>query len=101
MIEGLHVTVSGTELAGIISVRVSDLRARAGKLAKFREQTETLRDEININSNVSKVDPEQAIGQLREEATELEFLAAHLVPTETYQLDHDDLRRIGVVKGYR
>lgn len=77
-------------------MRADDLDARAARLRKFQDETSIARKEINSASNIRKVDGEEAITALDNESRELRFVATHLIPAEQYQLDHEDMRRMGM-----
>lgn len=95
MIEGLHVTVSGTEIAMLCRKWGEAKIAKKQSLIQFiavaeQEQQFSRADDVK-----------ESVDNLQNEAEELEFIASHIEPNEQYRLDHDDLRRIGIIKGYR
>lgn len=98
MIEGLIVTVLGSEVQTIIRAKADGISERAEKLRKLEAVTSTHADDLDVSSSNR---PTAKAKDMEAEAQELRFIADHLKPTEEYQLGHEDLRRIGVVKGYR
>lgn len=104
MIEKLKVTVAGSEVKELAFKRVKRLREKA---TTTREQAKLL-DGAQLqgqytghsnNTNPAK-DLEKQANDFDAQADELQFIGDHLVPDETYQLDRDDLRHLGIVRGH-
>lgn len=99
MIEGLKVTVKGTELRELCE-RHADYHS--GRATKYDSNLKALeRDEIE-GMNYSGGDPKKAMQDRHDkhaaQADELRFIATHLVPNEDYLLDTNALARLGIVK---
>lgn len=100
MIEGLKVTVSGEELSQLCT-RWAEHHHERAKI--YADQIKSM-EEAKIESavNMTNGDPIAALKSQEErhvaEASEMEFIAKHLVRTESYLLDNSDLARIGVTK---
>lgn len=97
MIEGLKVTVAGTELRELCIKRAEHHRERskvyAGQIVSMEQ------NEIE-GMNYSNGDPKQTLGDKKREhdaeASELDFIAEHLQPTEQYLLNSDALHKLGI-----
>lgn len=110
MIEGLKVTVSGTELRDLCLKQAEFHDARR---ATYSENAKNLADAeqgdeesgLGAIAYTGQADPKKA---LRDKATqhgnsadELRFIAAHLDLSESYLLDDSALRKLGITKnGY-
>ena len=92
MIKGLMVTVAGVELQKLCLANAERLRRKAKEALKLMavcgEQSE-----MSYGANDAKSSADRAESQ----AQEMEFVAAHLVPNETYELSTNDLARVGVI----
>jgi hypothetical protein len=102
MIEGLKVTVDGTELTKLCLARSEYHRKRAEVYAGQHASMEA--NEIE-GTGYSGGDPKRALKDKRElheaEAGELEFIAAHLDQSERYLLDAAALMKLGISRrGY-
>ena len=102
MIEGLKITIEGTELKELCAKRAQHHLERsvayAGQLASMEKA------EIE-GMQYSGGDPKRALRDKKEqhdaEASEMDFIAAHIVTSETYMLDKDALYKLGISKrGY-
>lgn len=103
MIEGLTVTVGGSELADLC-------RKRSYALLEFAKKNRAMVLEIDDaavavgKGYTSSNDPREAMRQKAQgqesEAQELAFIADHLLPDESYQLDSGDLMKLGIVRGF-
>ena len=96
MIEGLKITIRGSEVVEIA-------RAEAARLTKKAERYEAnadlLRDDAMNNSSAESMRGKAKTD--RREADELLFIAAHIDVSENYQLLLSDLCKLGVVeRGY-
>ncbi len=102
MIEGLKVTVVGTELKELCLKRAEHHKQRAGVYAA--QATSMEENEIGA-MNYSNGDPKRAIkdkqNQHENDSSELKFIADHLIADEQYLLERADLARIGIAqRGY-
>lgn len=99
MIEGLKVTIVGTELKELCTKRAEHHRQRAKVYAGQKASMEE--NEIGEMS-YSNGDPKRVLKDKQEqheaESGELDFIAAHLVPTEDYLLDASALCKLGISK---
>ena len=102
MIEGLKVTVAGTEVAELATKQASFHRERQ---AFYKGQLDLYSGQIQNMAGVqysSMQDPRQAAQQKHSEhenkALHLEFIASHLRADEQYLLESKDLQVIGVVR---
>lgn len=99
MIEGLKVTVSGTELRELCMKRAAHHRERAKVYEGQRISME--QNEIE-GMNYSNGDPKRVLKdkwtEHESEAAELEFIAEHLVPVESYLLDAPALAKLGIAR---
>lgn len=96
MIQGLQVTLSATELQQLCTRRAEHHRERA---AFYKNQHDTLREAIR-SAHYTGADPK---GSLRRQhadhllaAQELDFIASHLDMDECYQIDRQDMQRLGI-----
>ena len=104
MIEGIKITIQGSELAQLCRNQALHHRRRV----EFWEKQ--LRDEcaapIDVMASLSGVDQKRVAGRKISEhrfhATELEFIAEHLENSETYQLTRSDFGFLGLAahEGY-
>jgi hypothetical protein len=99
MIEGLKVTVSGTEL--------KELCLKQGRHHKHRASVYAAQEQSMVANQIEPMhysggDPRQALKDRRavheSEANELEFIATHLVPNEQYLLDCAALTKLGITR---
>lgn len=97
MIEGLNVTIVGTELKELCTKRADHHRARAKVYADQQASMEA--NEIG-EMTYSNGDPKRMLKdktqQHESEAGELDFIAAHLVADEQYLLDSSALVKLGI-----
>lgn len=99
MIEGLKVTVVGTELRELCLKRAGHHRTRA---AVYAEQKASM-DKSEIGEmTYSNGDPKRVLKDKLErhaaEAGEMDFIAAHLVADEHYLLDSSALSKLGIAR---
>lgn len=98
MIEGLQVTVSATELRELCVKRAAYHRERA---AVYSSQVADMQANEIERMRFTGGDPVRALESRREQhesdASELEFIAAHLVANEEYRLDLSALAKLGIV----
>lgn len=97
MIEGLKVTVAGTELKELCHARAKHHEERE---KVYLDQLKRM-DEAKIEGmNYSGGDPRQALEdkatEHKEQSGEMQFIAEHLNTSETYILDHQDLAKLGI-----
>lgn len=102
MIEGLKVTIVGTELRELCIKRAEHHRQRAKVYAGQKASMEE--NEIG-EMTYSNGDPKRVLKDKQEqheaESGELDFIAAHLVAGEQYLLDSSALAKLGISKrGY-
>lgn len=94
MIEGLKVTVSGTELKQLALARA---KFHAEKAATLKGQLSTL-DSLDMTGK--SMDPAREardkIENCNRQAAELQFIAEHLTDGETYLLESSDLVKLGI-----
>ena len=97
MIEGLKVTVAGTELKTLCEKRAEHHRERAHV---YRAQKASMEKNVIGSMQYSGVDPIRAIGDKLESheanGDEMDFIAAHLVAGEQYLLDSSALSKLGI-----
>lgn len=89
-------SVTGIEIRTLCGEYKSKLLAKAERADKMADLVE---QESNANSNVRKMN--ETAETMRGHAREMDFIAAHIVPEETYLLDHGDLSQPGVLDRYR
>ena len=99
MIEGLKVTIKGTELQKLCRERAA---YHEGRVTIYMKQLSDM-DRAEIEStNLSGGDPKRALKDKQNDhecqISELRFIADHLIATEEYLLDREDLEKIGIVK---
>jgi len=102
MIEGLKVTIKGTELQDLCAARAAYHQERAEVYATQLTNMEAAQIE---GMQYSGGDPAKALKDKQmqhiSEAGELDFIATHLVSTEDYLLGKEDLYKLGIAKrGY-
>lgn len=99
MIEGLKVTVPGTELRGLCNKRADHHRARS---KVYAEQIASMEKNEVEGMNYTGGDPKRALRdkleQHESEAGEMDFIAGHLVDGEQYLLDQSALAKLGIAK---
>lgn len=100
MIEGIAVTVTGTELQQLCEERASHHRKR---VKIYADQIKGMKRNNIESANLSGGDPianlESRMDKHVDDAAEMEFTAAHLDLKEKYRLQRDDLARLGICKG--
>ena len=99
MIEGLKVTVRGSELRDLATER-ADFHASRAKV--YADQIASMKaNEIEAQPNYTNGNPIDNLENRRashaNQEKELRFIAAHLEIPETYLLDRDALHRLGIV----
>jgi len=96
MIQGLQVTLSASELQQLCTQRAGHHRERA---AFYKNQHDTLREAIR-SAHYTGADPKSALRCQQSDhliaAQELEFIASHLDMGERYQIDRQDMQRLGI-----
>jgi hypothetical protein len=94
MIEGLKVTISGSEVRELATKRAA---CHAEKAEQYRNQLEALAG-LNVvgTSNRPGDDAKARIIQHTEHAAEMQFIADHVDVNEQYILNSGDLARLGV-----
>ena len=104
MITGLHVDVSSDELKTMLLGR---LKYHKDKVALYQEQLVTMksvddklkadRESIGKGSTQTPTDAIQSAIQKHEnQCVYYDFMAKHVVASETYRLSEQDLQRLGV-----
>ncbi|MFZ4596415.1 MAG: hypothetical protein ACOYOF_19320 [Verrucomicrobiaceae bacterium] len=100
MIEGIIVTIPGTELQQLCQTRTTHHRER---VTAYAQQIQSMKDNDIEGMNYSGGDPlrnlTDRMGQHEDEAREMEFIASHIDLAESYRLSRDDLSRLGICKG--
>jgi hypothetical protein len=100
MIEGLKVTIKGTELRQLCLKRAKHHLARAKVYAQ--QESVMVQSRIEGAASSSGSDPVRDIKDKREEhesgASEMSFIADHIVPRESYLLDLSALSKLGIAK---
>lgn len=100
MIEGLKIRIGGTELQELCTKRAIYHGERA---AMYAQQEESL-TQAGVESvmNLSNGDPRERLKtKLREhmaDSDEMHFIAAHIVADAQYQLDSNDLSKLGITR---
>lgn len=101
MIEGLKVTIAAAELKELCEQAAVHHRNRS---KAYEQQMDRMANDSIERSDHSSVDPFRQIKEKRDShdglSAELEFIAAHLNPKETYLLDRHDLAKLGIAKGW-
>ena len=100
MIEGLKVTVDGSEL---VELCLSRSQWHSERAELYRNQALSIEaNKLEGMHNTSAGNPAE---QLKEKAktheadsSELNFIAKHLVPGESYLLGREDLQKLGITK---
>ena len=99
MIEGLKVTIVGTELRDLCAKRADHHRERA---KTYGEQIAMMEKNAVEGMNYTGGDPVRALTDKRTEhesqAGEMDFIAAHINVGENYLLDNQALVRLGICK---
>jgi hypothetical protein len=97
MIEGLKVTIAGTELRDLCETRS---KYHLNRVQGYKTKLEQVKGLDLSGSGKSSVDPTEEIeNKIREHdlsAAELQFIADHLDTHESYLLDRNDLYKLGV-----
>ena len=101
MIEGLKVTVFGSEVAELAIGHAAYHRERAEAYSAQAVKMEGIEIEPSKFTSGGG-DPREQLKSKKKEhegaAQELDFIAAHLKPAEEYLLDLHDLVKLGIVK---
>lgn len=99
MIEGLKVTVSGVELAKLCVDRAKHHLERA---EKYQLQITSMNADRIEGMSYTNGDPVKTLEDRKSthesEAFELDFIARHIVESETYLLQREDLVKLGITK---
>jgi hypothetical protein len=98
MIEGLKVTVLGSELKGICMAR-ADFHM---KRATFHEKQKEVLEEEGLEDSMSNIQNAPKFARIKDHrasADELIFIANHLKLEEEYLLDRSDLHKLGISNG--
>lgn len=107
MIEGLKITVPGTEVQRLLSERANYYRSKAERYRKTWEALQATMGALDVEEEAPKLssmnrDPREEAknGMERNEgkAQESEFLAKWIDTSAVFLLDKDDLYRLGVVE---
>lgn len=102
MIEGIVVTLSGTELKKLCQDRAAHHHKRA---KVYAEQIKGMKRNNIEAAQVTGGDPvanlASRMDRHTDDAAEMEFVAGHLDLKEKYRLERDDLSRLGICKGRR
>lgn len=102
MIEGLKITVSGTELRTLCLTQAGKLKAKAERALEQADVYETAEVQTGVQQSTSNRDPVEDLRAAavthNSNAQELVFIADHLEPLETYLLGREDLYRLGIIK---
>lgn len=102
MIEGLRVTITGSEMRSLALKRVEHHRARASFYEAQLKAIPTLDDDSDSAPQRGSKGPLDGIkDKITEhtcEADELQFMADHFPQDEQYVLDRNDLFRLGVCR---
>ena len=105
VIEGLKVTVAGSEVAELATKQASFHASRAAFYGKQVEMYAGVQDGAPGIQYTSHQDPKAAALQKQEEhqqkAEHLNFIAAHVKADAEYLLDNSALSTLGVLKGSR
>lgn len=104
MIQGLFIDVTSEELKKMLLGRLeyhkNKLAVYQKQLGQLEEVEKTLQAEAEVISKTSHGSPkssmEQAIKKHSDQIIYYEFMAAHVVPSETYRLGEQELTRLGV-----
>jgi hypothetical protein len=105
MIEGLKVTIDGSELKTLCDTRAKfhDERARFYEQQKeaLPDIDETMTGFSISNSKRPQEMMQERIASHKAEAAELRFIGAHINMEESFLLGRDDLQKLGIVsRGY-
>jgi hypothetical protein len=99
MIEGLKVTVVGTEMRELC-VRAADYHAE--RVRVYDQQLASMQDSNIEAANMTGGDPMRALTERKSghqnKEHEMRFVAAHIDLGEQYLLDWDALHKLGIVK---
>lgn len=98
MIHGLKVVVQSVELKELCLARANHHRDRA---FAYSEQIKSMESNKIEGMAYTNGNPIQSLKDRRakheNEASELLFIANHLVGDESYMLEHSDLEKLGIV----
>ena len=98
MMDGLKIQIKSDELHDLLEARVTYHVAKAESYAQSSAQVgEAQGDEALTMSNNPRQSLAQSEKSHRNRAKYFQFVADHLVPNITYQLDQDDLIKIEVM----
>ena len=104
MIEGLKVTIAGTELVTLCEARAEYHDSRARFYATQKDALPDIDENTLTFANASKRPQDmmqERIASHNAEAAELRFIGAHIKTNESYLLGRDDLSKLGIVqRGY-
>lgn len=99
MIEGLKVTITGAELRELCLKR-SDHHLQ--RVEAYAAQEASMSQNQIEGMSYSGGDPKKVLTEKRKqhewEASELQFIATHLDPSEKYLLEGEDLIKLGICK---
>lgn len=102
IIEGIKITINGTELQELCQNQATHHFERA---TVYAEQLLAMKANEIEGMEYSGGDPTKAISDRRDkhkaEAQELKFIADHINPAATYILDTRDLAKLGIVTNSR
>lgn len=94
MIEGLKIHVKGDELQALCAARSA---YHTNKAEDYRKNLASLEEISNPNSSLNpKREVSERMAQHTTSAAELDFIGTHLVLGETYELDRNDLVKLGI-----
>ena len=99
MIQGLKVTITGTELRELCHARAKHHRERMAVYQTQLHSVQELQIEGTHSGNPAKA-LEEKRAQHEAQAQEMEFIGSHIDTSETYLLDNSDLQKIGVVSSW-
>lgn len=104
MIVGLHADVKGEELKSMLEGRfrfhTDKVAAYEAQLEKMKEVDKALSAEAESISKTSTASPmesiQRAIQKHRDQTVYYKFMAEHIVTTEVYRLDREELISLGI-----
>jgi len=100
MIEGLKVTIPGSELVAMCLRHAEFHEGRVEFYSSQQEALPEIDDDVPEFSNVSKAPQQMMKDRIKvhkTEAQELRFYAKYLKADEEYQLERNDLAKLGIV----
>jgi len=99
MIEGLKIAVDSAELVTLCADRVKYHKQRA---EVYVQQIESMKSNQVEGMNYTNGNPINSLEDRRSshenEAAEMQFIANHIKPSETYILSQQDLVKLGITK---